>query len=135
MHFADLFSLVLENQGISECIGTIPFGKTNQHSKIEYGSSVRHRDVEVCSVGALAMNLFSRFHFENEPFPDFTRCENWYETVHLPQKNVRLSKFKFYLFHAHSNSTFAVSTYQISRDISTVTDVWREYNVGFPGNP
>ncbi|KAG1172738.1 hypothetical protein G6F70_006282 [Rhizopus microsporus] len=77
MHFADLFSLVLENQGISECIGTIPFGKTNQHSKIEYGSSVRHRDVEVCSVGALAMNLFSRFHFENEPFPDFTRCENW----------------------------------------------------------
>jgi hypothetical protein len=27
------------------------------------------------------MNFFSRFHFENEPFPDFTRRENWYETV------------------------------------------------------
>ncbi|CEG75365.1 hypothetical protein RMATCC62417_10421 [Rhizopus microsporus] len=84
MQFADLFSLVLESQGVSECIAlvaTIAFGKTNQHGKIEYGSSVRHHDVEVCSVGALAMNLFSRFHFENEPFPDFTRRENWYETV------------------------------------------------------
>ena len=84
MQFADLFLLVLESQGVSECIAliaTIIFGKTNQHCKIEYGSSVRHHDVEVCSVGALAMNLFSRFHFENEPFPDFTRCENWYETV------------------------------------------------------
>ena len=30
---------------------------------------------------ALGMNLFLRFHFENEPFPDFTRRENWYETV------------------------------------------------------
>ena len=84
MQFADLFLLVLESQGVSECIAliaTIIFGKTNQHCKIEYGSSVRHHDVEVCSVGALAMNLFSRFHFENEPFPDFTRRENWYETM------------------------------------------------------
>ena len=84
MQFADLFLLVLESQGVSECIAlvaTITFGKTNQHGKIEYGSSVRHHDVEVCSVGALAMNLFSRFHFENEPFLDFIRCENWYETV------------------------------------------------------
>ncbi|CEJ05409.1 hypothetical protein RMCBS344292_19351 [Rhizopus microsporus] len=84
MQFVDLFSLVLESQGVSECIALvaiITFGKTNQHGKIEYGSSVRRHDVEVCSVGALAMNLFSRFHFENEPFPDFTRRENWYETV------------------------------------------------------
>ncbi|CEG77864.1 hypothetical protein RMATCC62417_12547 [Rhizopus microsporus] len=84
MQFADLFSLVLENQGVSKCmalVAAITFGKTNQHDKIEYGSSVRHHDVEVCSVGALAMNLFSRFHFENAPFPDFTRRENWYETV------------------------------------------------------
>ncbi|CEG69734.1 hypothetical protein RMATCC62417_05756 [Rhizopus microsporus] len=66
MQFADLFSLVLENQGVSECIAlvaAITFGKTNQHGKIEYDSSVRHRDVE------------------NEPFPDFIRRENWYETV------------------------------------------------------
>jgi hypothetical protein len=84
MQFADLFSLVLENQGISECIAlvaTIIFGKTNQHDKIEYRSSVGHHDVEVCFVSALAMNLFSRFHFENEPFPDFILRENWCEAV------------------------------------------------------
>jgi hypothetical protein len=77
--FADLFSLVLEGRGISDCIvlvATITFGKINQHGKIEYGSSVRHHGVEVCSVGALAMSLFSRLHFESEPFPDFTRREN-----------------------------------------------------------
>ena len=30
---------------------------------------------------ALGMNLFLRLHFENEPFPDFTRRKNWYETM------------------------------------------------------
>ncbi|CEJ00300.1 hypothetical protein RMCBS344292_14361 [Rhizopus microsporus] len=30
------------------------------------------------------------------------------------------------------NSTSAVPTYQLNRDILTVTDVWREYSVGFP---
>lgn len=76
MQFADLFSLQIDNQGVTCClslVATITFGKTNQHGKIEYGSSVRHRDVLVCSVGALAMNLFSRFHFENKPFPNFTK--------------------------------------------------------------
>lgn len=83
MQFADLFSLKIENQGVTECMSlvtTITFGKTNQHGKIEYGSAVRHRQVEVCSVGALAINLFSRFHYENEPFPDFTSRDRWYET-------------------------------------------------------
>lgn len=83
MQFADMFSILIENQGVSECISlvsTITFGKTNQHGKIEYGSSVRHRQVEVCSVGALAVNLFSRFHFENEAFPDFTTRSAWYDT-------------------------------------------------------
>lgn len=48
--------------------------------EIEYGSAVRHRQVEVCSVGAFAINLFSRFHYENEPFPDFTSRDIWHET-------------------------------------------------------
>ncbi|EIE89012.1 hypothetical protein RO3G_13723 [Rhizopus delemar RA 99-880] len=84
MEFADLFSLEVENQGLPECIAlvaTIAHGKTNQHGKIEYGSSLRHRDVEVCSIGALALYLFSRFHFENEEFPDFEKRENWYKAV------------------------------------------------------
>ncbi|KAG1567653.1 hypothetical protein G6F47_009448 [Rhizopus delemar] len=52
-----------------------------KHGKIEHGSSLRHRDVEVCSVGALTLYLFSRFHFENEEFPNFEKRENWYKTV------------------------------------------------------
>lgn len=90
MQFADLFSILIENQGVSECVSlvaTITFGKTNQHGKIEYGSSVRHRQVEVCSVGALAINLFSRFHFENEPFPDFTGRSSWYDTYVIKGEN------------------------------------------------
>lgn len=82
MQFSDLFSLKIENQGVTECVSlvaTITFGKTNQHGKIEYGSTLRHRQVEVCSIGALATNLFSRFHYENEPFPDFTSRDRWYE--------------------------------------------------------
>lgn len=53
MQFADLFSLEIGNQGISKCVAlviTVTFGKTNQHGKIEYGSSVRNRDVEVCFI-------------------------------------------------------------------------------------
>lgn len=83
MQFADLFSLKIENQGVTECVSpvtTITLGKTNQHGKIEYGSAVRHRQVEDCSVSALAINLFSRFHYENEPFPEFTSRDRWYET-------------------------------------------------------
>lgn len=83
MQFADLFSIEVENQGVTRClslVATITFGKTNQHGKIEYGSSVRHRHIEVCPVGTLALNFFSRFHFENEPFPDFSSRSNWYET-------------------------------------------------------
>ena len=68
-------------------MATISFGKTNQHGKIEYGSSIRHKKVELCSVGALAVYLFSRFHFENEAFPDFSERKNWYETVLFKGKN------------------------------------------------
>lgn len=90
LQFPDLFAITLENQGITKCISlvaTISFGKTNQHGKIEYGSSIRHKQVELCSVGALALYLFSRFHFENEGFPDFSERKNWYETVVFKGKN------------------------------------------------
>ena len=50
------------------------------HPKIEYGFTVRHHQVEVCSIGALVTNFFSRFCYKNEPFIDFTsRYYRWYE--------------------------------------------------------
>lgn len=81
--FADLFSMDLDDQGVSECIAlvaTITFGKTNQDGKIQYGSALRSRNVELCPIGALALHLFTRFHYESEPFPDFSQRSNWYNT-------------------------------------------------------
>ena len=34
-------------------------GKTNQHSRTEYGSALRHRDPKSCLVGALAFYFLS----------------------------------------------------------------------------
>jgi hypothetical protein len=62
-------------------VAIITHGKINQHGKIEYGPLLRHRDVEVCSIGALVLYLFSRFHFENEELPNFEKRENWYKTL------------------------------------------------------
>ncbi|OAD78032.1 hypothetical protein PHYBLDRAFT_141892 [Phycomyces blakesleeanus NRRL 1555(-)] len=46
-------SMLFRSQtGVTECIAlvaTITFGKTNQHGKIEYGSSAHHFQVDVCS--------------------------------------------------------------------------------------
>jgi hypothetical protein len=83
MQFSDLFSLKIKNQGVTEyvsLVATIAFGNTNQHKKIKYGFAVRHLQVEICSIGALATNIFSRFHYKNEPFPNFTSSDIWYET-------------------------------------------------------
>ncbi|ORE06222.1 hypothetical protein BCV72DRAFT_329203 [Rhizopus microsporus var. microsporus] len=71
MQLADLLSLVLEDQGIPECIAlvaTITFGKTNQHGKIECDLSVRHHDGEACSVGALVINLFFKIPLRERAF-------------------------------------------------------------------
>jgi Centromere DNA-binding protein complex CBF3 subunit, domain 2 len=92
--FPDLFSMELDDQGVSPCIAlvaTITFGKTNQNGKIQYGSALRHINVELCPVGALALHFFSRFHFENEAFPDFTERKNWYDTYLFPKKGTNQS--------------------------------------------
>ncbi|ORE10580.1 hypothetical protein BCV72DRAFT_332863 [Rhizopus microsporus var. microsporus] len=68
--FADLFSLVLEDQGISECIAlvaTITFGKTSQRGRIEYGSSVRHHDVEITHANRKsALNMIAQENISSD---------------------------------------------------------------------
>ncbi|KAE8266626.1 hypothetical protein A4X09_0g5726 [Tilletia walkeri] len=52
--------------------------KSNRDARPERGVAARHRDVEVCAVGALAQYLFYRFHVQNE-FPlDFSSRDSWY---------------------------------------------------------
>jgi hypothetical protein len=54
-------------------------GKTNQTGRCEYAATIRNKDYKVCALGALAMYFFMRWHISNEPFPDFSRNEAWYD--------------------------------------------------------
>ncbi|KAE8236563.1 hypothetical protein A4X03_0g9394, partial [Tilletia caries] len=49
----------------------------------EIGIAVRHRDVEACPVGALALYLYERWHVRSEPFPDFSSRASWYHLMLL----------------------------------------------------
>jgi Centromere DNA-binding protein complex CBF3 subunit, domain 2 len=55
-------------------INQIPLGKTN-HGRVLYGRAVRHKDVRLCCLGALAFYTQYRFDCTNE-FVDFT-AEDW----------------------------------------------------------
>lgn len=53
-------------------------GKTNAN-RILYGRSIRHRDVNLCAVGALALYLFARFSHSHEMDDvDFTSNRCWF---------------------------------------------------------
>ena len=98
IQFPDLFSMPLKDEGPTNCVATMVImdqGKINQFGRIEYGGCIRHRDAELCPVGALALYLFWRFQCEGEPFPDMNRREDWYDT-HLvngkdPKKEISYS--------------------------------------------
>lgn len=104
VQFADLYSMALPPIGVTPCIAlaiTINFSKSNQYGKVEVASSIRHRHAETCSVGALAFSLFSRFHFENEPFPDFSCRNNWYKISLFPSNRDLLQPIDY---KTHSRS-------------------------------
>ena len=83
----DCFCLDLPNEGIQRASSSpaakalvilMRQGKTNQHGRMEYGAALRHRDPNACLVSAVAFWLFWRWQVEGEPFPQFTKSENWY---------------------------------------------------------
>ncbi|OWY91165.1 hypothetical protein PHMEG_00040373 [Phytophthora megakarya] len=50
------FSVILENEGFTECralVMILGHGKNNQYGRREFGSCIRHRNVEVCPLGSL----------------------------------------------------------------------------------
>ncbi|KAE8181731.1 hypothetical protein CF336_g8816, partial [Tilletia laevis] len=82
LELADLHHLELEGEGPSSCFAVVLLlanGKTNQAGRVEYGSFMRNRDVQLCPVGALALYLFSRFHHSAEAFPDLSQSSLWYD--------------------------------------------------------
>jgi len=82
LELLDLLSVVLEHEGHSDCRALViimEHGKTNQYGRREFGSCIRHRNVEICPVGALAFYLFFRWNIQNEVVPNFLVPEDWYD--------------------------------------------------------
>ena len=72
-HYQDDFSVLMMQ---------IATGKTNKELKL-YGRAGRHKDVQLCCVGALAFYLFYRFEKTNEFSDgkvDFTQNKTWFDT-------------------------------------------------------
>ena len=90
MELPDLHCVRLEKEGFSECHALIMVmrqGKTNQFGRLEVGACLRHKDVDICPHGALALYLFWRWHVENEPFPSFRCSSEWYPVKLLKTGN------------------------------------------------
>jgi Centromere DNA-binding protein complex CBF3 subunit, domain 2 len=57
-------------------VNQIAIGKTN-HGRVLYGRATRHRDVNLCCIGAISFYLMYRFYVTKE-FQDFT-LEDWFD--------------------------------------------------------
>ncbi|POM71737.1 Hypothetical protein PHPALM_11653 [Phytophthora palmivora] len=82
LELPDLVSVVLENEGFTECRALVMVmgqGKTNQYGRREFGSCIRHTNVEVCPIGALALYFFFRWCVQMESIPDFLQPQKWYD--------------------------------------------------------
>jgi hypothetical protein len=74
-------NLVFEDEGPTRCpclVFMYNWGKNNPQKLWFYSGAIRNKDVNICTFGAVGLYLFYRFHVENEPFPDFTLNENWF---------------------------------------------------------
>jgi hypothetical protein len=84
--FADMFLMEFPKEGPQRCycwILMIDNGKTNDTGKRQYLGAMRHKDVLLCSQGALAQYLYYRFHVAAEKaWPDFKSPALW-DTIKL----------------------------------------------------
>lgn len=82
LQFPDFFCIEMDKEGPSTCIAMAIIkgrGKMNQFGKPLFSGYYRHADVWLCSVSSVALYLFYRFHVCNEPFPDFSVSQSWYD--------------------------------------------------------
>lgn len=93
LQLPDLFTKEMKNEGPTTCLAVMAImdqGKVNQFGRIDYGGCIRHRDVEVCPVGALAMYLFWRYHVVGEVFPRTADRKTWYNTHLIDGKDASI---------------------------------------------
>ena len=80
IELSDLSTVFAEKEGANGCellVLTLGEGKTNKYGRYTRSAIMRHRDVEMCAIGALALYLFSRYH-RGETFPTFGQREDWF---------------------------------------------------------
>ena len=82
MELPDIHTVTLPSEGVTPadvliCISNN--GKTNQFGKLEFFACLRAKNVCTCPISAVAFFLFFRYHVDDEPFPDFSQPENWYD--------------------------------------------------------
>jgi hypothetical protein len=79
---SDMFTLTLKNEGPSPCtilILQVFTGKTNLNKTL-YGRVMRHKDVNLCAIGALGLYLHLRFgHSREVDDMDFTDNNSWFD--------------------------------------------------------
>jgi len=85
-----MFTLTLKHQGPSECdilIMQVFSGKTNRNKTL-YGRVMRHKNVNMCAIGALGMYLAHRFEYTDEMSNvDFTDNHAWFDIKLLTDPN------------------------------------------------
>jgi hypothetical protein len=64
--------------------GIIALKDGGRNRKTHYSRFLRHRDVLLCPVAALAQWLVFRWEIAREDIPVFANCSSWYETKLLP---------------------------------------------------
>jgi len=79
----DLQLLYLQNEGSLPApylLYVMSNGKTNQNGRIEYAGVLRHRDVRLYSLSAMANYFVWRWEQSDEKFPSFAANRAWYDT-------------------------------------------------------
>jgi hypothetical protein len=107
MELPDLFCIDLPKEGhhpgtTKALVVVMNHGKTNQHGRMEYGASLRHREPQSCLVSAIAFWFFFRWQVErHEPFPCFFSNRDWYD-IKLLRRSV--TELKASLSYQTANS-------------------------------
>ncbi|KAE8262475.1 hypothetical protein A4X09_0g7453, partial [Tilletia walkeri] len=89
---AKLSSLYLHSsrpQASKAVVVSIKHSKTNTEARREFGIAARHKNEDVCPIGAMVFYFFDRFHVKKESFPDFSSRAAWYDIQLLVDEDER----------------------------------------------
>lgn len=88
LQFADMFhTLDTEKHGPAESPKTaLCFLSHNENGDKKVYGVLRHREADLCGVGALGLYLFEQFHILNHPFPLFFNLPLWVNNQLLVKK-------------------------------------------------